>query len=154
MWWFLLLFYADFWERWNTGFICKTDVMKIYHQYIGDADHNVNTEGCVNNLDLWWKSRLCGDSSSFCRPVTTSQIPTPRLFSSTSTGAHVCSPITLATNYVAVGEGKSNYHQLSPIWSCSWGGSPSGQASNFRQLAEEDGFLLVSATNLNQTMSK
>ena len=27
--------------------------MKIYHQYIGVADRNVNTEGCVNNLDLW-----------------------------------------------------------------------------------------------------
>ena len=40
----------------------------------------------------------------------------------------------------------TNYHPCT--YKCSWGGSPSGQESNFRQLAEEEGFLLVSAINL------
>ena len=39
-------------------FYLQTDAMKIYHQYIGDADRNVNTEGCVNNLYLWWKIQV------------------------------------------------------------------------------------------------
>ena len=55
------------------------------------------------------------------------------------------------TNYhpcsCAVGEVK-RLPIITSILLCSWGGSPSGQESNFRQLAEEEGFLLVSAINL------
>ena len=155
------LLYADFWECWNTGFICKTDVMKIYHQYIGVADRNVNTEGCVNNLYLWWKIQVVRRFLLFL-PTSYNESnsnPVPLLVdfhgcSLQSTATIICIAcffITLATNHLAVGKVNpiiANYHQLS----CSWGGSPNDQASNFRQLAKEEGFLLVSATNLNQTV--
>ena len=134
-------------------FYLQTDAMKIYHQYIGDADRNVNTEGCVNNLYLWWKIQVVRRFLLFL-PTSYNESnsnPVPLLVdfhgcSLQSTATIICIAcffITLATNHLAVGKVNpiiANYHQLS----CSWGGSPNDQASNFRQLAKEEGFLLVS----------
>ena len=163
MWWFLLLFYADFWQCWNTGFICK----QMQWRYIISTLVMLIVMSTLKVVLIIYicgeKSRLCGDSYSFCRPVTTSPIPTPCLFSSTSTGALSNQQQQLSASHVfhytcnqssCSWEGKSNYRQLSPIILqlgrvTEWSGVKLSSVGRGGRISVGQ-----CATNLTQTLSK